>query len=154
MGVKTMFNEKFFMNRMEENVCYNLIFPFHIHLDKVKGTDYFNPNYPDSYHEHTFASVLSLAYREPEAFYLTDEDKTFYSTQEIAFIERVISREKERISEGYELVNVDFDEETIRKIDEYRFEHNLTFDEAVIDILKKSIEMSKNISNKKDNESE
>ena len=71
-----MFNEKFFMNRMEENVCYNLIFPFHIHLDKVKGTDYFNPNYPDSYHEHTFASVLSLAYREPEAFYLTDEDKT------------------------------------------------------------------------------
>ena len=40
--------DNFFMEQMEENTKFNLIFPYHIHHDKLLGNEYYNPEHPDS----------------------------------------------------------------------------------------------------------
>lgn len=52
--------------------------PYHIHFDKLLGNHNFNPDYADSYHKHNLSSIIRLIYKEPYAFYLTEEDKKYY----------------------------------------------------------------------------
>lgn len=129
-----------FLEQVEENIMFNLTFPYHINHDKLLGNDYYNPDYPDSYHCHNFESVVEKAYREPIAFYLTEEDKKQYSTQEITLINKVIENEKAKVEKGYEVVSLDLSEETISYINCYKNKNNLTFEEAIIDILQKIID--------------
>jgi hypothetical protein len=125
---------------MEENTKYNLIYPYHLDDSKLAGNLSYDKNYPNSLHCHYFEDVLHAAYLEPYAFYLTDDDKQFYSRQEIEFINKVIEDERKKLDAGNVLVNLELDEETIEKIEMYKIQNNMTFEEAVIDILKKIIE--------------
>ena len=43
-----------FMEQMEENVRYSLIYPYHIDFEKLLNKDNYNKNYPDAYHCHSF----------------------------------------------------------------------------------------------------
>ena len=129
-----------FLEQMEENVKFNLVFPYHIDFEKLVGHDYYNPKYGDSFHCHTFEEVLRKAYLEPKAFYLTVEDMKFYSIQEYEFIQKVIEDEGRKLDEGMELVNLDLTEDTLDRLMAYKLEHNMTFEEAVIDIIKKSLD--------------
>lgn len=135
--------DKRFLEQMSENVKYNLTYPYHITSDKLLGNYYHNPEYPNSYHTHSFPEVLNIVYLEPYAFYLTDEDKKFYSFQEIEFIEKVQNLEVQKLDSGYKLITLDLDEKTLEYIDDYKYQNNLTFEEAVIDLLKKFIDMNK-----------
>lgn len=129
-----------FLEQVEENIMFNLTFPYHIKHENLLGNDYYNPEYPDSYHCHCFESVVEKAYREPKAFYLTEEDKKYYSEQEITFLNKVIECEINKIKNGYEITTLDLTEETIFYINKYKEEHNLTFENAIIDILQKIID--------------
>lgn len=128
-----------FMDQMEENVSFSLLYPYHIQFDKLLGNLCFNSRYPDSYHKHDFESVLHDAYMEPKAFYLTDEDKKYYSEQEIEFINKVIADESKKIDDGMVIVNLELDEDVISMIDSYRAEHRLTFEQAIVQILEKIV---------------
>ena len=79
-----------FIEQMEENVKFNLIFPFHIDFEKLIGNSQYNKEYPDSFHCHTFEEVLRKAYLEPKAFYLTKDDAEYYSDQELECINKVV----------------------------------------------------------------
>lgn len=124
-----------FMEQMEENVRYSLIYPYHIDFEKLLNKDTYNKNYPDAYHCHSFEEVLQKAYLESKAFYLTDSDKIYYSSQELEFIKKVIEDETEKINKGYKLTTLDFTEETLEMLNQYKKIKNMTFEEAVTDIL-------------------
>lgn len=124
-----------FMEQMEENVRYSLIYPYHIDFEKLLNKDNYNKNYPDAYHCHSFEEVLQKAYLESKAFYLTDSDKIYYSSQELEFIKKVIEDETEKINKGYKLTTLDFTEETLEMLNQYKKIKNMTFEEAVTDIL-------------------
>lgn len=124
-----------FMEQMEENVRYSLIYPYHIDFEKLLNKDNYNKNYPDAYHCHSFEEVLQKAYLESKAFYLTDSDKIYYSSQELEFIKKVIEDETEKINKGYQLTTLDFTEETLEMLNQYKKIKNMTFEEAVTDIL-------------------
>ena len=134
-----MFSRFTFLDQMEENIKSSLYFPYHINFDKLIGNGYYNKEYPDSYHSHSFEDVVRNAYKEPNAFYLTEEDKEYYSNQEINFINKVISFEQDRIKNGMTLVDLNLSDETLENIEKYKFENNLTFEEAIADILRKAI---------------
>ncbi len=134
-----MSNKFTFLEQMEENTKLNLIYPFHIKHHKLLGNDFYNENYPNSYHTHSFEEVLNKAYREPKAFYLTEDDKKYYSAQEIKFIKEVIKYEIDKINKGMVIVNLELSEDTIDYLNQYKTENNLTFEEAISDILKKMI---------------
>lgn len=138
-----MSNKFTFLEQMEENTQLSLIYPFHINHNKLLGNDFYNENYPNTYHSHSFEEVLQKAYREPKAFYLTKEDKKYYSLQEIDFINKVINYEIDKIDKGMKLVNIELAEETIEYINQYKLEHNITFEKAINDILKKMIQEQK-----------
>jgi hypothetical protein len=84
--------------------------------------------------------LLKRAYQEPFAFYLTDEDMKAYSAQELEFVSRVIVFEQERINAGQCIVDLEFNDETMEYLMQYKQRHNLTFEEAVIDILSKMMD--------------
>ena len=65
-----------FMDIVDEDVGFNLTFPYHIHFEKLNDSRRYNPQYPDSYHCHNFEDLLYKAYLEPKAFYLTDGART------------------------------------------------------------------------------
>lgn len=128
-----------FIDQVEENVCFNLTFPYHIKFEDLLGNDFYNKDYKDAFHCHSFEDVLLKAYREPKAFYLTEDDRKYYSEQEITFIEKIIEDEKKKIENGYEIVTLNLEDEVIDYINEYKFQKNLTFEEAIIDILKEIV---------------
>ena len=65
-----------------------LIFPFHIE-HSLRESDYFyNENYTE-FHTHEFQSVVVRVYEDQRAFYLTEEDKKYYSKQELEVIEQI-----------------------------------------------------------------
>lgn len=134
-----------FMEQMEENVKYNLIYPYHIDFEKYLDNEYHNEKYPDAYHKHSFEEILHVAYMEPYAFYLTEEDKKYYSEQEILFIEKVKEDESRKLDSGMEMVTFDLSEEAQNAIEIYKLKYQMTFEEAIIDILKKIIEDKENI---------
>lgn len=131
-----------FLDQMEENTGMTLVFPYHIDFDKLISELYHNPKYPDSYHMHTFEELLEVAYKEPKAFYLTEEDKVYYSRQELLFIEKIIETEVEKLNKGYERVTLNLNDETLELIEEYKLNKGLTFEEAVIDILERIMKNS------------
>ncbi len=128
-----------FIEQMEENVKFNLVFPYHIDFENLIGNSYYNKEYSDSFHCHSFEEVLRKAYLEPKAFYLTQDDAEYYSPQELGFINKVVEGEKQKLDQGYEIVNLDLDEKTIELLNIYKVQHNLTFEEAVIEILKTAV---------------
>lgn len=129
-----------FIDQVEENTKYNLTFPFHIKHDELIGNDYYNPDFPETYHSHSFESVLEKAYREPKAFYLTEEDKKYYSEQEITLIEKLIEDETKKVDNDYKIVQLNLTEESIDFLNKYKEEKGLTFEEAIIEIIKEMIE--------------
>ena len=66
---------------------------------------------------------------------MTDSDKIYYSSQELEFIKKVIEDETEKINKGYKLTTLDFTEETLEMLNQYKKIKNMTFEEAVTDIL-------------------
>lgn len=65
-----------------------LIYPYHINHESRQSDYFYNKNYIE-FHEHDFYSVVLRVSEEPKAFYLTDEDKEYYSKQELEVIERI-----------------------------------------------------------------
>ena len=55
--------DNLFIEQMEENTNFNLVFPYHIHHDKLLGNEYYNPEHPDSYHCHRFEDVQGYSIR-------------------------------------------------------------------------------------------
>ena len=136
-----------FIEQMEENTMFNLTFPFHINHDKLLGNDYYNPEYPDTYHGHSFEEVLEKAYREPKAFYLSEEDKEYYSKQEMTFIDKVIEDEIKKLDKGYKILTLNLTEETMGYIEEYKANKGMTFEESIINILEDMIKNPEYIKN-------
>ena len=133
-----MFDINLFMDQMEENTMFNLLYPFRLDLSKMKGN--YNVNVErDVYHFHRFVAVLKIAYLEPFAFYLSEEDKKYYSAQELEFIDKVIACEKEKVQRGMEMMTFDLDDETLEYLENYRIRENLTMEEAINRILKEII---------------
>lgn len=128
-----------FLNQAEENVKYNLTFPYHIKFEKLLGNHFYNKDVDTVFHTHDFESVLKRAYEEPLAFYLTEEDKEFYSKQELIFIEKVIEDESNKINNGYKYITLNIDEKTMEYLQEYKTQRNMTFEEAIIDIFKQIV---------------
>lgn len=65
---------------MNENEKY---YPYHVDFSKLRNPENFNSNYPDFYHTHGFLNIFKIINREPEAFYLSDVDKTYYNENEL-----------------------------------------------------------------------
>ncbi len=124
-----------FTNQMEENAGLMLSYPFHLYRDKMQ--ECMHPSMPSTQTARSFEQVLKKAYREPFAFYLTPEDKKAYSEQEIQLLTKTIELEQKRINDGMCIIDLNLDEETIAYIMLYKTRYNLTFEEAVVDILSK-----------------
>lgn len=65
-----------------------LVFPFHIEHPLRVSEYYYNKDYTE-FHEHDFESIVLRVSEEPETFYLTEEDKEYYSKQELDAIEKI-----------------------------------------------------------------
>ena len=65
-----------------------LIFPYHINHALRQSKKFYNKKYIE-FHEHSFDSIVFAVYDEPKAFYLTEEDKEYYSKQELEVIETI-----------------------------------------------------------------
>ena len=128
-----------FIDQMEENVRFNLCYPYHMNRDKMQNPETMHPAFPNALHTHSFELLLKRAYKEPFAFYLTEEDMKAYSAQELEFISRVISFEQERINAGQCIIELDIEDDTMEYLLDYKEKHNMTFEEAVVDILTKLI---------------
>lgn len=66
----------------------NLIYPFHINHELKSGKRYYNEKYND-FHEHDFYTIITIVNDDKNAFYLTEEDKEYYSKQELNIIEKI-----------------------------------------------------------------
>lgn len=64
------------------------VYPYHINHDLRQSDYFYNKNYTE-FHEHDFQSILLRVSDEPKAFYLTEDDKKYYSTQELEVIEKI-----------------------------------------------------------------
>lgn len=71
-----------------DNYKIGLVFPYHINHDLKVGHHYYNENYTE-FHVHDFYSIVLRVSEEPKAFYLTEEDKEYYSRQELDIIEKI-----------------------------------------------------------------
>lgn len=127
-----------FIDQMAENVRFNLCYPYHIHRDKLQKPEH--AFLPAARHTHSFEMLLKRAYCEPFAFYLTDEDMTAYSAQELEFIARVVACEQKRIQAGQCIIDLNIDDDAMEYLLQYKAMHKLTFEDAVVDILSKMIE--------------
>lgn len=137
-----------FIDQMEENVRFNLCYPYHMNRDKMLHPETVHPSFPDSLHTHSFERILKRAYREPFAFYLTEEDAKAYSAQEIELIQRVTDFERARIAEGQTIIDLELEPDTLAWLLEYKERNNLTFEEAVVSVLCKIIDNSEQLAPK------
>lgn len=126
-----------FIDQMEENVRFNLCYPYHMNREKMQNPGMVHPCLLNHLHTHSFEMLLKRAYQEPFAFYLTEEDMKAYSAQELEFIARVIALEQKRINSGQCIVDLELDADSMEYLMQYKQQHNLTFEEAVVDILTK-----------------
>lgn len=65
-----------------------LVFPFHIE-HHLRESDYFYNESYTQFHVHDFQSIVLRVWQDPKAFYLTDEDKEYYSKQELEVIAKL-----------------------------------------------------------------
>lgn len=126
-----------FTNQVEENVGKFLSYPFHV--DNTKLTNIQPIAFPDARNARTFEDVLQHAYKEPFAVYLTEDDKSAYSAQELELLNAVITFEQERVNQGMCKIDINIDDETMDALLDYKTEHRLTFEQAVIELLTKMI---------------
>jgi hypothetical protein len=80
----------FFEEMMEimDNIRTSLYFPFHINHALRKSDSYYNESCT-GFHEHWYHDIVRDVVKEPDAFYLTEDDKTYYSNQELEIIEKL-----------------------------------------------------------------
>ena len=71
-----------------DNLGMGLVFPFHINHE-LRQSDYYYSNECTEFHAHDFYSIILRVSEEPNAFYLTEEDKEHYSKQELEVIEKI-----------------------------------------------------------------
>ena len=131
-----------FLEQMEENVSFNLMFPYHVDFENLSGNHYYNKDFPDSYHTHNFVDLLNVVYNEPMAFYLTEEDKVYYSQQELDFIERVKICEMAKARKGFEVFEMKLSEDTMEQLKELKNAWNMTYEQVITGMLKKLVETS------------
>lgn len=55
-----------------------LVFPYHINHDLRQSERFYHRDYAE-FHEHSFNDIIYAVNDEPQAFYLTEEDKEYYS---------------------------------------------------------------------------
>lgn len=72
---------------MSEFIRDNLFYTYHVYKDKLISDDLSDDT--DYSHEHTFEAILIAYVLEPEAIYLTDEDKKWYSEQELRILDKL-----------------------------------------------------------------
>lgn len=77
---------------MEDN-CTGLVFPFHINHALKSDVNYYNPKIND-FHAHDFNEIVVLANDDKKAFYLTEDDKEFYSKQELDVLNKILNSTK------------------------------------------------------------
>lgn len=65
-----------------------LVFPFHINHALRESNYYYNEGYTE-FHAHDFHDIVLRVWDDPKAFYLTDEDKEYYSKQELEVIKAI-----------------------------------------------------------------
>ena len=56
------------------------------------------------------------------------------------FINKVVEDEKSKLDKGYEIINLDLDAHTMEMMEKYKEMTGLTFEEAVVEILKTAVE--------------
>ena len=78
-------------------LTYSMIYPFHIDKSKVKNK-FINLS---KYSYYNFNDVVRIAKLEPFAFYLTNEDKIFYTVKEVNLLEEI------KINSSYDLESAD-----------------------------------------------
>ncbi|WGT40414.1 hypothetical protein QH639_06480 [Lysinibacillus sp. 1 U-2021] len=66
-----------------DNHRTGFLYPYHINHD-LRQSDYYT-----EFHEHDFQSIVLRISEEPKAFYLTEDDKKYYSTQELEVVEKI-----------------------------------------------------------------
>ena len=76
-----------------ENYETGLVFPFHINHALRESSYFYNENYTE-FHDHDFHSIIVKVWSDPKAFYLTEEDKEYYSKQELEVIENIQKKNK------------------------------------------------------------
>ena len=67
----------------------DIYLPYHIDFEKWIDKNHYNPDYSEHYHKHNQSGIIRTIYKEPFAFYLTQEDKTYYSESELKAIQIV-----------------------------------------------------------------
>lgn len=134
-----------FTNQMEENVGFQLVYPCHINADKLTNTTIPPLAVLNKIETNSFERVLHYIYREPFAVYLTDEDKQYYSEQQLTLIEKVIAREQCQSKRNMALIELDLTPEAIAYILDYKNIYNLTFEDALQAIIASACEEALNI---------
>ncbi|GEM_PF-4573374 len=71
-----------------ENHRTGFLYPYHINHNLRQSDYFYNKNYIE-FHEHDFQSIVLRVSEEPKAFYLTEDDKKYYSTQELEVVEKI-----------------------------------------------------------------
>lgn len=137
-----------FTNQVEENVGMILRFPYHI-----DNTHLITPcpiPYPSAQMARSFERVLQKAYNEPFAIYLTDDDRTFYSPQELLLFDKVIAFEQDRINNGMCKIDIEINAETMDMLLDYKTKHHMTFEGAINYLLKSTIENNSQVSEERE----
>lgn len=86
-------------------------YPYHIHFDKLLDKDYYNPEFADCYHKHSEMAIIRTIYKEPFAFYLTEEDMKYYPENELKAIEVVQKIAKQQCEYELAMKNQEKEEE-------------------------------------------
>lgn len=89
----------FLLKLLKINTGY---YPFHIHSDKLIDKTRYTKKYGDIFHKHSLSAITRVIYKEPFAFYLSEEDKKYYKTSDLQTIEFV---KKLAITQLHEAVN-------------------------------------------------
>lgn len=124
----------YFMDQMEENTKFNLIFPYHINRKKLLGNLKFAEG-EIMFHTHSFEDLLQIVYKEPLAFELLGSDLEYYSKQEIEFIKRITECEKLKIDSGKVIMNFELEDEAIAMLETLKSQTNKTTEELLTEII-------------------
>jgi hypothetical protein len=130
-----------FVNQMEENTGIKLMYPYHMDHDKLLNKDVTYSMCPSTASVNSFDRLLHKAYTEPFAFYLTFDDEKHYSAQELRLLSAVLERERDRIdNQELKTIELNIDDDTMEYILQYKTEHNITFEQAVVELLTQMID--------------
>ena len=127
-----------FVNQMEENTNFFMKYPFHVDKDALLNC---SPSLCRETDEtQSFARLLQKAYNEPFAIYLTEDDMKYYSEQELTLFDKVVARERELVNQGMCIIDLELSEETLDMLLDYKNQTRMTFEEAIIHIIKQFLD--------------